>query len=476
MALKPDIIRRLLLLISLALILRLAIAVFLIAAFPGDKFDSYVDTQGYLLLAKNLLQHHTFSGSVDPPFTPDTKRTPGFPLYLAGMQLLFGGHIPAFFFFNSLLSASTCGLIYLFLLKWFVPKTAFLAALLLALDPDSILCANYLITETLFTFLLLLAVYLLLASLNRNSLVRLLLSLLTFAAGIYVRPSGMTISILIILTVFAFQFKQNHFAWKKLLLSLITLTVLLLPWYMRNYAQTGRWEFSSAGKSRMIRYWTRTLLIPRNSRQPEALRNQFYRIMNSETRQWLEANPDFKLSADGMPVADIREYRFLELLEPQVSGMLRQNYVKVTANHIFSSLGTVFSSVLHGFNENMLRGKLEMDATIRGIIYNSLQGNFLTSWKIFFSYRHNYLQFIALLWILAHFSLAAAAVVFLLKDRQYFIVVFFGVIILYHIFISGEDALPRFRVPALPYLFGLSAFMIMRMWSKIRRCHYIIVK
>jgi len=464
---KSKVTRDFFLVISIALILRFALAVFLTTAFPGDEFDHYIDTQGYYLLSENLLQNHVFSGSSEPPFVPDNKRTPGFPLYLAGIQLLFGSSIPAFFFVNSMISAVTCGLAFLFYFKIFDQKTAVLASLFLAFDIESILCANYLITETLFTFLLVLAVYFLVCSLESKNISKLLMSITAMAAGIYVRPSGLVISILILLLTLIFQFNQGRFVRKRLILSIMILMIFLMPWYLRNYYQTGRFEFSSAGKSRMMRYWTRSIVTPKTGNDRLSTREQVYGMLNQETLQWLEDNPDFELSSDGLPISDIREYHFLELVEPQLSSLLRQNFVKVAANHIFTSFGTVCSSVIHSYNSNILHDKLDMGASIRATVFYSLRGDFLESWKRFFSSRHNYIEFISLLCTIAHFVLAAS-ILFFIKDKQYYAAALICMIILYHIFISGVDALPRFLIPAMPFLFGLSAFSVMRIYSKFK--------
>ena len=43
------------------------------------------DSAEYAKLAENILQHRLFSLRAQPPFVPETFRTPGYPLFVAGI-------------------------------------------------------------------------------------------------------------------------------------------------------------------------------------------------------------------------------------------------------------------------------------------------------------------------------------------------------------------------------------------------------
>jgi hypothetical protein len=75
----------------------LVYAVLLIAAFSFRVAVSRlapneepVDSQVYVQLARNLVEHRVYSPAIEPPFEPSFIRLPGYPLFLAGVYSIFG--------------------------------------------------------------------------------------------------------------------------------------------------------------------------------------------------------------------------------------------------------------------------------------------------------------------------------------------------------------------------------------------------
>ena len=65
-----------------------------VARWRTGRIDSYafasLDAGEYFRLAQNLATHGAFSQSDELPLAPDTWRTPGYPLVLAGLMLATG--------------------------------------------------------------------------------------------------------------------------------------------------------------------------------------------------------------------------------------------------------------------------------------------------------------------------------------------------------------------------------------------------
>jgi hypothetical protein len=73
--------------IVLLIILALGFRLFLISRLPNNDDD---DGRFYSLIARNLLDHHSYSGQDEEPYLPTYVRVPGYPLVLAGVYRVFG--------------------------------------------------------------------------------------------------------------------------------------------------------------------------------------------------------------------------------------------------------------------------------------------------------------------------------------------------------------------------------------------------
>jgi 4-amino-4-deoxy-L-arabinose transferase-like glycosyltransferase len=118
----------------------------------GDFF--YPDSATYLAPAQNLIHG---LGFVTSPGEPETFRTPGYPLFLVPFQAVTADAVPILAA-QHLLNAFMAVAIYLFCRRRFARGVALMAALIFAIDGPSIHYANKVLSETLFTALLLLLV------------------------------------------------------------------------------------------------------------------------------------------------------------------------------------------------------------------------------------------------------------------------------------------------------------------------------
>lgn len=121
------------------------------------------DAREYVAYGHNLVDHRTYSRelSVDNP-TPDSYRSPGYPLLIA-FSIVVGGekHYRAIVVITqAVLGALLVPLTFLTGLYLLPTGGAMVAALLVAINPHMIAATSYLLTETLFSFLLLLAIWL----------------------------------------------------------------------------------------------------------------------------------------------------------------------------------------------------------------------------------------------------------------------------------------------------------------------------
>lgn len=114
-----------------------------------------LDSGEYYSLARNILYHGTFSQDEAVPFTPDTWRTPGYPLYLAGVILLVGDSPTALILVHHLTCIASVLLFFWIAARHMSPGRAAMAAALVLLEPYHVYYANWLLSTSMLTLLLL---------------------------------------------------------------------------------------------------------------------------------------------------------------------------------------------------------------------------------------------------------------------------------------------------------------------------------
>lgn len=216
------------------------------------------DSGQYLLLAENMVEHGAFSLREEPPYLPDTNRTPGYPLLLAGLYLIAGReHSPILIVaVQVVLSVLNVWLLIQIGKKLFTPTIANVAGLLYALAPATLIFTGLVMTETLFATLLLVSFYLLIQILNASG--RRLWGLavafsVCFAVGVYVRPIGLY-ALPIPLLATAVRLGWNRRTFVLLLTMVLVYVISMSPWYLRNYGHYQTVVLSSLASHNLFIY------------------------------------------------------------------------------------------------------------------------------------------------------------------------------------------------------------------------------
>ena len=201
-------------------------------------------TSMYLRPAMSLLSTGRFA--VDG--APELLHPPGYALFL--MPGLWAGHVEIVTLaLQLLLAAATIWLIYDITLSWTEHRIAALgAALLAAIEPMSIVFSCLLMTETLFTFLFVLAVHRLLRYLATRSLAALLQTALLLAMATLVRPVSYYLPTILAALLVAHALWRSEGRLRATGYAAIFWAVSMSPllaWQLRNYDQTGYSGFAA---------------------------------------------------------------------------------------------------------------------------------------------------------------------------------------------------------------------------------------
>lgn len=208
-------------------------------------FLSFSDAEFfYYRLAINLVSHQSFSLATQAPYYPDAYHTPLYPLFVAAFFWLKQPLIAIMIVQNAL--AGLAGILVYRIGRILTgnAKIALVAALLSVLEPMSLYWRNLLMSDFLFAFLIISAIYLLA---RRSYLwVAVLMALATLT-----RPIGMYFFAAVVIFVLIQLVREK--LWSKqriagMVTGMIALFIMCIsPWYIHNHAVWKSWSFASAG-------------------------------------------------------------------------------------------------------------------------------------------------------------------------------------------------------------------------------------
>ena len=196
------------------------------------------DSQEYMKLAQNLLAHGTLSLDVAAPFNPTIRFPPLYPALIAALSWTGAPSLFMVATVQSVVDAMTA-VILLLMARTLVPlKWAFFIALAYALHPGAIASTRTILTETLFTAILICAIWTLALALKRDRLRMTALSALFLGLAVLCRPIGFLLPFVLSVPVFLFLERRRALLHALVLIGVALLVVM--PWSIRSSRVAGR--------------------------------------------------------------------------------------------------------------------------------------------------------------------------------------------------------------------------------------------
>jgi hypothetical protein len=401
---------------SFSFVLRMIFFAF-IYDHPERAFDH--DSRLYLRLAGSLLDSFSF---------PSIFRTPVYPSFIAFIYSLFGKYPQALLIFQYLLDSLTAIFVVLIFSRMFQnSRYSYLAGFIYAVNPFAIFYSNMILTETLFTLVLAVSVYYFIIFLQTQERKFIFLSSLLLGAATLCRP----ISIYLPLFLLPFIFVAGHKFRYKLKAGaafLIISYMVLIPWYMRNYNEYGRWTLSTVSDLNYFVSYAPEVMMIKNDPSSIGKFNINEGIEHFQRIMWNRAKKKYGWN-DSSPFSVVEDPGRMAILGKEGKKVILNDPFIFIASHIIC-VGRVLFPFYPPFHE---------------IIGNDSKTIALLSLVLDFS-------------VMGFFALGIIS--FLRGERPKLLkVVIFSMItvIIYFSFIPGIIGYSRFRVPVLPYISIFSA-------------------
>lgn len=294
--------------------------------FGQDAFVSYLDAEVFVREASNLLEYSVMSQFPDPPFLPDPLRTPFYIWFLA-LFLKLGFSYFGIVTVQNLLTALSGVFLYRIGAAVFRDRLpGLIAAGLFAVEPSSVYWSNMLMSDVLFAFVFITAVFLFVHKRWYESAAVFGLLTLTRPLGLYLFP------LLLFMTVVTY-FHANAAGVRErftrtgvlpLLLRLVLMSMifalLVSPWMLRNKVLFNHFELSTAGWLNLYLFSVKEFAARRGTELPMPQAPESY---HPESYRGVLYNYEFESA---------------EFFKERTGEVLRQFPVAYPAFHIFSGL------------------------------------------------------------------------------------------------------------------------------------------
>jgi 4-amino-4-deoxy-L-arabinose transferase-like glycosyltransferase len=410
-----------------AVILRLSVFG-LALAHPERVFES--DSNSYIVPAIRVVED---GGYTDP----NAARTPAYPLLIAGIYAIFGARPVVVTAVQVLIGMLNVFLTYQ-IGRQIVPQGAWLGVLLLLFALESIVSTFFVLSETLFTLLLLLAMFALLK--YRQTLHWGWIIVAGLSAGLSVLCRPVAIYFLPGLGfLFALIPRSRHVFRLYVVAGFLGLALLVVfPWILRNKVVIGSPMVSSISADYLLTY------------EAASLQADIQGTSLGEAQQALWAQLDETLRQSGLPGTEANVAKLESHLAREVilSSPFRFVYV-----HLREDVKNLLPGTSYFANMLVGREEIQLDAweTVRTQGWKAAMEQFIDQkgWVLVLM-----LPFIVLLVVM--YAGSALGVWRLARDRDWFVLAYLLLPVLYFMLVPGASSNSRFRVPVMPYI-GLLA-------------------
>ncbi|MFA5074612.1 MAG: glycosyltransferase family 39 protein [Candidatus Babeliales bacterium] len=403
-----------------------------------------IDSKAYIYHATNFYDTNNFlekNGSI-PYFSL------GYAFFLGFLYKIFGVNNSIITWMQVLIALLTGFLIFLITKKLFDKKVAIIAFIFFTFNLGFLVFSQFILTEILLSFLLVLFLYLFILFLNTKKIIFIILSSLSLGISIIVKPAAIYFIFLIL--IFLFIFLQNNFLYKIKILFLFSIFFYLpiLSYMSFNKIYFDQFSLAPLGNENLYFYLFPKVLAEKNKTD---IKIETVKLANMLTGS--------KLS--GQSWLPIKKLFIKNLKENPII------FIKIWLQNVLKTFLGLFSSNLKIlFDPNIKTGEIS---------FFNKTGNFFQKINLYIINNTNsfYIKLIAYfesIWTIIRYIFCFFALLFLFIKKKWAILLFLLIYIFYFSMITGHDGCARFRMMFEPVLIILTAYGLTMVLESIRRC------
>jgi len=423
----------------------------LLMIIPGlanpEKTFFRPDSSSYVQPALSLAEHGSYNNGPDSS-EPATLRPPGFSAFLSVIFLFNNGGLKLPVLIFCILGTLTCLMVFCTGRLFGGYNVGIIAALLFSLNITSISAVPFFLSDLLFAFLSVLQLYFFSRFYFNRNILFLWISIFLAGLATLTRP----VSLLWIIPCMFLILIFKEWSWKKRLAGILSCLLIFLavitPWMLRNKMIGAGFSLSTNAGETLLFHNGAVLQAHAKGGSPEAIRAQMRKDVQLEFTRNPEKYPDEKSKMN------YKIGKFIELFKQHpllyLSLHIRPAVLIPDVASFFELLGMTQS------------GRGTFDVLNRQGLFAAI--------KHYFGGKMWLLLLIApgLLIVGITYAGCLAELIIWLVQKKWFLFFFFLAFIEYYLFMPGPITMPRYHLPALPFMTIMAALLINNLYLKMK--------
>ncbi len=437
--------------LALLTVVLIAVLARLLYAIPGIMDPELVmrtDTASYLGPAKSLLQDFIFAS--EPGGLPTAARLPLYPLYLALCLGISGGSMAFCIIVNSILGGLIAAPVYLAARLYGNWKIAFAAALLFALNPTAIALSPMMLSDTLFLAFVSVQTLFFLKFVRSRFAMFFFVSIFFAAVAVLIRPTNLPWLLPALFVLWCLPKFQLRLKLFYSLFAILIYAAIVTPWILRNHSIGAGYRIDTFQSDMLIHNVSAMESKRLNVPDPE-LREQYMQEFEAEYAR----NPEkYKTPGDKLDYQDQQMSAKIKAHPFQFFALYFRPYV------LFPDIPSFLENL--GITKT---GRNTTDVLNRQGVFAAVKHYFGGHWGALAVT----IPLIALAGLLYLFGFGEVIRRCFMLD--YVTVLLFLLLAEYYLFLPGSVPMPRYQLPALPFLCVMTASLFQTLSQRFVLLH-----